>query len=175
MKSNHPPQPDRPIYKPLQRNGYVCRGLTSMENIYQEQEIYNTNLTILYIDCTMNNSEIPLYRWPGSRKCYLIVIFSFSHLLQAIIQVPRPSFSSKQIQGVNVLKTSLRMFQDLQIIFIISTLKYTSIEQKTPRDIGRDLYVPGHYSGGSRTSAPKSCNVFAWAQYLLWNYYGPLQ
>lgn len=67
------------------------------------------------------------------------------------------------------------MFQDLQIIFIISTLKYTSIEQKTPRDIGRDLYVPGHYSGGSRTSAPKSCNVFAWAQYLLWNYYGPLQ
>lgn len=160
MKSDHPPQPDRPIYKPLQRNGYVCRGLTSMENIYQEQEIYNTNLAILYMDYAMNNSEIPLYRWPGSRKCYLIVIFSFSHLF-----IGSPSVFFQQIDVV--LKTSLRISQDLQIIFIISTLKYTSIEQKTPRDIGRDLYLPGHYRGGSRTSAPKSCDVSAWAQYLL--------
>ena len=154
MKSNHPPQPDRPIYKPLQRNGYVCRGLTSMENIYQEQEIYNTNLAILYIDYTMNNSEIPLYRWPGSRKCYLIVIFSFRPSITGN-HIGSPSVFFQQIDiGNQRLKNKSENVSGLTNNFynIYSEVHFHRAKKRTPRDIGpRPVCTRGINRGGSRT------------------------
>ncbi len=73
MEQDQPPQPHRPIYKPMTRGGHARRGLTAVENTYNEQEIYEANFALLKIDYTNHEPELPLYKWPGSRKCYLVL------------------------------------------------------------------------------------------------------
>ena len=70
---DQPPQPHRPIYKPMHRGGRARRGLTVVENTYHEQERYEANFAVLKIDYANHAPMLPLYKWPGSRKCYLVL------------------------------------------------------------------------------------------------------
>ena len=70
---DQPPQPHRPIYKPMERGGRARRGLTVVENTYHEQERYEANFAVLKIDYANHAPMLPLYKWPGSRKCYLVL------------------------------------------------------------------------------------------------------
>ena len=67
------PQPHRPIYKPLARGGQVRKGLIAVETSYTQQKDYAALIATLKIDYANHSPAFPMYQWPRSRKCYLVL------------------------------------------------------------------------------------------------------